>query len=113
AAADETQVISDEDFAGHFDDAMPDVDVDFDVQADEPEAFDDEPAHELRADAVETQDEIPGAEAVSDDAFDLNLDEAFAEPAEEPVAEIAAASSQSAAPAAAIVPPVQAPIADE
>ncbi|TGP89042.1 MULTISPECIES: SPOR domain-containing protein [unclassified Mesorhizobium] len=113
AAADETQVISDEDFAGHFDDAMPDVDVDFDVQADEPEAFDDEPAHELRADAVETQDEIPGAEAVSDDAFDLNLDEAFAEPAEEPVAEIAAASPQSAAPAAAIVPPVQAPIADE
>ncbi|MBZ9738287.1 SPOR domain-containing protein [Mesorhizobium sp. CO1-1-4] len=112
AAANETQAISDEDFVGHFDDAMADVDMDFDVRADEPVAFDEEPAHELLADGFETQDEIPGAEAVSDDAFDLNLDEAFAEPAEEPVAEIAAAPAQPAAPVASIAPP-QAPVADE
>ncbi|KAA3449303.1 sporulation protein [Mesorhizobium sp. SARCC-RB16n] len=113
ATANETQAISDEDFVGHFDDAMADVDVDFDVQADEPEAFDEKQAHELLADAVEPTDEIPGAEAVSDDAFDLNLDEAFAQPAEEPVAEIAAVPTQSAAPVATIAPPVQAINSDE
>ncbi|TPK49627.1 SPOR domain-containing protein [Mesorhizobium sp. B2-5-4] len=113
AAASETQAISEEDFVGHFEDAMADVDVDFDVQADEPEAFDDTQAHQLLADAVDTTDEIPGVEAISDHSFDLNLDEAFALPGEEPVAEIAAAPAQSAAPVATIVPPVQAPIADE
>ncbi|TPM11299.1 SPOR domain-containing protein [Mesorhizobium sp. B2-3-11] len=111
AAASETQAISEEDFVGHFEDAMADVDVD--VQADEPEAFDDTQAHQLLADAVDTTDEIPGVEAISDHSFDLNLDEAFALPGEEPVAEIAAAPAQSAAPVATIVPPVQAPIADE
>ncbi|MEI9423408.1 SPOR domain-containing protein [Mesorhizobium sp. Cs1299R1N1] len=113
ATASETQAISEEDFVDHFDDAMADVDVDFDVQADEPEAFDGTQAHQLLADAVDTTDEIPGVEAISDDAFDLNLDEAFAQPGEEPVAEIAAAPAQSAAPVATIAPPVQAPIADE
>ncbi|TPL75077.1 SPOR domain-containing protein [Mesorhizobium sp. B2-3-15] len=113
ATADETQSISGEDFVGQFDDAMADVDVDFDVQADEPEAFEEPPAHELLADVIGMKDEIPGAEAISDDAFDLDLDEAFAEPAEEPVAEIAAAPAQPMAPAAAIASPVQAPITDE
>ncbi|MBZ9910039.1 SPOR domain-containing protein [Mesorhizobium sp. BR115XR7A] len=112
AAADETQSISGEDFVGQFDDAMADVDVDFDVQADEQEAFEEPRAHELLADVIGTKDEIPGAEAISDDAFDLDLDEAFAEPAEEPVAEIAAAPAQPMA-AAAIASPVQAPITDE
>ncbi|MBZ9668725.1 SPOR domain-containing protein [Mesorhizobium sp. ES1-3] len=111
AAANETQAISDEDFVGHFDDAMADVDVDFDVQADEPGAFDETQAHELLADAVDTKDQNP--DAVSDDASDLNLEEAFAQPAEEPVAEIATAPAQPAAPVATIAPPVQAPIEDE
>ncbi|MBZ9683306.1 SPOR domain-containing protein [Mesorhizobium sp. CO1-1-2] len=111
ATADETQSISGEDFVGQFDDAMADVDVDFDVQADEPEAFEEPRAHELLADVIGTKDEVPGAEAISDDAFDLDLDEAFAEPAEEPAAEIAAAPAQPMA--AAIAPPVQAPITDE
>ncbi|MBZ9698887.1 SPOR domain-containing protein [Mesorhizobium sp. CO1-1-9] len=113
ATADETQSISGEDFVGQFDDAMADVDVDFDVQADEPEAFEEPRARELLADVIGMKDEVPGAEAISDDAFDLDLDEAFAEPAEEPVAEIAAAPAQPMAPAAAIASPVQAPITDE
>ncbi|MER9170831.1 SPOR domain-containing protein [Mesorhizobium australicum] len=113
AAANETHSISGDDLVGQFDDAVADVDVDFDVQADEPEAFEEPRAHELLADVIGTKDEIPGAEAISNDAFDLDLDEAFAEPAEEPVAGIAAAPALPMAPAAAIASPVQAPITDE
>ncbi|WP_352126996.1 SPOR domain-containing protein [Mesorhizobium sp. dw_380] len=102
--------MTDEDFVGHFDDAMTDVDVDF--QADEPVAFDGAEAHEVPVDAVE--DETSKPEAVSDDAFDLNLDDAFAEPAEEPVAEIVAAPVQPMAPVIAAAEPEQAaPVADE
>ncbi|MBZ9794718.1 SPOR domain-containing protein [Mesorhizobium sp. ES1-4] len=111
ATANETQAISDEDFVGQFDDAMADVDVDSDVQAHEPEAFDEVQAHELLAGAVDTKDEISGADGVSDDAFDLNLDEAFGKLPEEPAA--AATAAQPMAPEAAIAPPAQAPIADE
>ncbi|TPM31518.1 SPOR domain-containing protein [Mesorhizobium sp. B2-3-4] len=113
AAEAETQAISDEDFVGHFDNAMADIDAGFDVQADERPAFAGAQTHELPAGVVDTGEEAPNAEAVPDEAFDLNLDEAFAELAEEPVAEIAAAPAQPAAPLAAVAPPVQAPIAEE
>lgn len=112
AVANEAQATSDEDFAGHFDDAMADVDMDFDVQADEPVAFDAADAHDVLADAVNPEGEFSGPEAVSDDAFDLTLDDAFAEPVEEPVAEVAAAV-QPMAPAAVIAEPVRANAADE
>ncbi|QKD03540.1 SPOR domain-containing protein [Mesorhizobium loti] len=113
AATHEAQAISDEDFAGHFDDALADVDMDFDVQADEPVAVDGAQAHEVFADAVDARGAISEPEAVSDDAFDLDLDDAFAE---EPAAEIAAASVQPvapAAPAAIMAEPVRAPVANE
>ncbi|TPK81671.1 SPOR domain-containing protein [Mesorhizobium sp. B2-4-17] len=116
AAANEAQAVSDEAFAGHFDDAMADVGADFDIQADEPVAFDEAEADEVFTHAEETKGEIPSAEPVSDDAFDVNLDDAFAEPAEEPAAELAAAAVQpaaTAAPAANMAEPAQAPMADE
>lgn len=113
AAARDGQAISDESFAGHFDDAMADVDMDFDVRADEPTAFDEPEAHDALADAADATGEIPSPEGMSDDAFDLNLDDAFAETAEEPVAEVAAATVQPAAPEANVAPAVHAPIADE
>lgn len=113
ASANEAEATSDQDFAGHFDDAMADVDMDFDVQADEPVAFDTAQAHAVPADAVEAEGEFP--EAVSDDAFDdLNLDDAFAEPAEEPVAEVAtAAILPLVAPVAHAADPVPAAVTDE
>ncbi|WP_027061155.1 SPOR domain-containing protein [Mesorhizobium loti] len=113
AATNEAQAISDEDFAGHFDDALADVDMDFDVQADEPAAFDGAQTHEVFADAVDAKAAISDPEAVLDDAFDLHLDDAFAE---EPVAEIAAAEVQPVAPeapAAFIAEPVRAPVANK
>ncbi|WP_027052147.1 SPOR domain-containing protein [Mesorhizobium erdmanii] len=109
AASNEAQAISDEDFAGDFDHSMADVDVDFDAQADEPVAFDQPDAHEVPTHAVEANDGTSDFEAVPDDAFDLNFDDAFVEPAEEPVAEVSAAAVQQMAPAK----PVSAPVADE
>ncbi|PBB69218.1 sporulation protein [Mesorhizobium sp. WSM4312] len=116
AAANETQAIADEDFEGHFDDAMADVDMDFEVQADQPVAFDAAEAHEVPAHAVDAMDEFSSSEAVSEDDFDLNLDDSFAEAAEEPVAEVAAAAVQPiapATPAAVMAEPAPAPVADE
>jgi hypothetical protein len=113
AAARDAQAISDENFAGHFDDAMADVDMDFDSRADEPVAFDEPEAHDALADTVDATAETSSPEAASDDAFDLNLDDTFAETVEEPAAEIAAAPVQPAAPAAIAAEPVQAPITDE
>ncbi|BCG80119.1 SPOR domain-containing protein [Mesorhizobium sp. 113-3-3] len=116
AAAHEAEAISDDDFDGRFEAAMADVDMDFDIQADEPVAFDAAEAHEVLADAVGTRGEFSNPEAVSDDSFDLNLDDAFAEPAEEPVAEVAAAAVQPiapATPAAIMAEPAPAPVADE
>ena len=68
----------------------------------------------VRADAVDARDEFSSClKAVSDD-FDLNLDDAFAEPADEPVAEVAAAAVQPTAPAAPVMAePVPAPVANE
>ncbi|TSE12144.1 SPOR domain-containing protein, partial [Mesorhizobium intechi] len=102
AAANEAQAIADQDFEGHFDAAMADVDMNFDVRADQPVAFDAAEAHEVPAHAVDARDEFSNSEAVSEDDFDLNLDGSFAEPAEEPVAEVAAAAVQPAAP---VTPP--------
>lgn len=113
AAAHEAQAISDADFEGHFDDAMADVDMDFAGQADEPVASDGAETPEVLADAVDASGDFSSPEAVSDDAFDLNLDDAFAEPAEEPVAEVAAAAVQPTAPAIPAAEPVRVPVADE
>ncbi|PZV35002.1 SPOR domain-containing protein [Mesorhizobium kowhaii] len=110
---------SDEDFGGHFDDAMADVDMDFasrgdfDSRVDEPVAFDEPEAHDVLADTADAKGEISSPEGASDVGFDLNLDHTFAETAEEPVAEVAAAPAQPVAPAAVAAEPVHAPIADE
>ncbi|RUY22656.1 SPOR domain-containing protein [Mesorhizobium sp. M7A.F.Ca.US.001.04.2.1] len=112
AAALDGQAISDESFAG-LDDAMADVDMDFDVRADEPIAFDEPEAHEVLANAADSTSEISNPEGLSDDAFDLNFEDSFAETVEEPVAEVAAATVQPAAPEANVAPAVHAPIADE
>lgn len=92
AAAAPVQAVSDEsdeDFAGHFDKAMADVDMDFE----EPEV-------------VAIADELSAAapEDAFDDDYDLNFDDALAEEIEEPVAQVAAVAPQPAA---------AAPIADE
>ncbi|QKC83526.1 SPOR domain-containing protein [Mesorhizobium sp. NZP2077] len=113
ATAHEAQAISDEDFEGHFDDAMADVDMDFDVQADEPVAFHGAETHEMLVDAADARADFSSAEAVSDDAFDLNLDDAFAEPVIEPVAEVATAAAQPVGPSAIMAEPVRAPVGDE
>ena len=123
AAAPDVEAISAEHFAGDLDDAMADVDMDFDSRADEPVAFDepethepeaDEPeAHDVRADAVDAKGEISSPEGASDDGFDLDFGDTFAETAEEPIPEVAAATVQPAAPAAFVAEPVHAPIADE
>ncbi|SDA43036.1 SPOR domain-containing protein [Mesorhizobium qingshengii] len=113
AAVSDTQAISNGDFAGHADDAMADVDMDFDVASDRPVAFDAPETHDLLADEVDAKGESHRPAEASDDAFDLNFDDAFVDTAEEPVAEIAAAAVQPAAPAATVAEPVHAPIADE
>ncbi|CAN7514792.1 SPOR domain-containing protein [Mesorhizobium sp. LjRoot246] len=110
AAARET---SDENFAGDFDDAMADVDMDFDSRGDEPVAFEEPEAHDELADAADAKGETSSPEGASDDAFDLEFDDTFAETVEEPVAEVAAAAVQPVAPEADIAPAVQAPITDE
>ncbi|MER8885878.1 SPOR domain-containing protein [Mesorhizobium sp. M0119] len=97
-------VSADEDLAGHLDDAMADVDMDFDVRSngpaeiEEPEFIEDPEAARLSGTA---------AEAAFDDDFDLSFDDAPAEEAEEPVAQVAA---EPVAPAA-VVP--TAPVAEE
>ncbi|RVA85250.1 SPOR domain-containing protein, partial [Mesorhizobium sp. M7A.F.Ca.CA.004.01.1.1] len=90
-----------------------DVDMDFDVRADEPNAFDEPHAHDALVDITDANGDIPIPEGISDDAFDLSLDDAFAETAEEPVAEVAAATVQPAAPEAHVAPAAHAPAADE
>ncbi|MER9973458.1 SPOR domain-containing protein [Mesorhizobium sp. M0085] len=102
-------VSADEDLAGHFDDAMADVDMDFDVRSDgpaeieEPEFIEEQSIEEPEAARLSGT----AAEAAFDDDFDLSFDDAPAEEAEEPVAQVAA---EPAAPAA-VVP--TAPVAEE
>ncbi|RVA11620.1 SPOR domain-containing protein, partial [Mesorhizobium sp. M7D.F.Ca.US.004.03.1.1] len=107
------QAISGEYLAGDFDDAMADVDMDFDSRSDEPVAFDEPQAHDMPADSADAKGEISSPEGASDDAFDLNFDVSFADAIEEPVTEVATATVQPVAPAADVAEPVQAPIADE
>ena len=109
AAARDAEPISDADFAGHFDDAMADVDMDFDSRADEPAAFDAPEAHDVLA--TEAAGEVSGtaSEDALHDAFDLNFDDALAEEVEAPVA---VSPVQTVSPVAATVTP-PAPIADE
>ncbi|UVK45760.1 SPOR domain-containing protein [Mesorhizobium sp. AR07] len=111
ATARDAQAISDADFAGHFDDAMADVDMDFDRRADEPAAFHEHEAHDVLADFADATGEMSSREDALDDAFDLSFDDAAAETANEPVAEVAAAAVQPMAPAATVAP--AAPVADE
>ncbi|MER8386254.1 SPOR domain-containing protein [Mesorhizobium sp. M1428] len=102
-------VSADEDLAGHFDDAMADVDMDFDVRPNEPAEIEEpEFIEELSIEEPEAA-RLSGtaAEAAFDDDFDLSFDDAPAEDAEEPVAQVAA---EPAAPAA-VVP--TAPVAEE
>ncbi|MER8966425.1 SPOR domain-containing protein [Mesorhizobium sp. M0808] len=97
-------VSADEDLAGHFDDAMADVDMDFDVRSNGPAEIE-EPEFVEVPDAARLSG--TAAEAAFDDDFDLSFDDAPAEEAEEPVAQVAA---EPVAPAA-VVP--TAPVAEE
>ncbi|MER9214605.1 SPOR domain-containing protein [Mesorhizobium sp. M0663] len=102
-------VSADEDLAGHFDDAMADVDMDFDVRPNEPADIEEpEFIEELSIEEPEAA-RLSGtaAEAAFDDDFDLSFDDAPAEDAEEPVAQVAA----EPAPPAAVV--ATAPVAEE
>lgn len=99
---------ADENFAGHADD---DVDMDFDVRANEPAEIEEpEFIEELSIEEPEAA-RLSGtaAEAALDDDFDLSFDDAPAEHAEQPVAQVVAA--EPAAQAAAVVP--TAPVAEE
>ncbi|MER8749355.1 SPOR domain-containing protein [Mesorhizobium sp. M1050] len=104
---------SDENLASHLDDGMADVDMDFDVRADEPVASEEPEAHDMLADSADAQGETPSAEAGSDDAFDLNFDDTFAETVEEPATEFVAAPVQPVAPDVIAAEPEQTPIEDE
>lgn len=102
---------ADENFAGHADDAMADVDMDFDVRANEPAEIEEpELIEELSIEEPEAA-RLSGtaAEAALDDDFDLSFDDAPAEHPEQPVAQVVAA--EPAAQAAAVVP--TAPVAEE
>ncbi|MER9875297.1 SPOR domain-containing protein [Mesorhizobium sp. M0195] len=97
--------------AGHADDAMADVDMDFDVRPNEPAEIEEpEFIEELSIEEPEAA-RLSGtaAEAALDDDFDLSFDDAPAEHAEQPVAQVVAA--EPAAQAAAVVP--TAPVAEE
>ncbi|MER8839345.1 SPOR domain-containing protein [Mesorhizobium sp. M0913] len=102
-------VSADEDLAGHFDDAMADVDMDFDVRPNEPAEIEEPEFIEEQSIEEPEAARLSGtaAEAAFDDDFDLSFDDAPAEEAEEPVAQVAA---EPAAPAA-VVP--TAPVAEE
>jgi hypothetical protein len=98
------QGISEEDFAGHFDEAMPEVDMDFEALAEEPAGIDEPQAVEAPVEAAHAADtdssELAGHEAFDDD-FELRIDEAQAE---EPTAVEAPAEAAYVADADADVP---------
>ncbi|PTE11636.1 SPOR domain-containing protein [Mesorhizobium helmanticense] len=101
---------ADEDLAGHFDEAMADVDMDFDVRADESAEIDQPEIDEPEVAA----DELSAATSKDafDDDFDLNFDDALVDDVEEPVAQVASVAPQPTAPAVAAVQPAAA-VADE
>ncbi|MEO5756544.1 MAG: SPOR domain-containing protein [Mesorhizobium sp.] len=106
AVANEVHTSSDQDFVGHFDEAMADVDMDFDSPADELAAVEAPVAHDLFV--ADASDELSGvtSEEALDDAFDLNFDDALAQ---EPTAPVVVAP---VAVAAMAEPAMQAPVAD-
>ncbi|MER8826730.1 SPOR domain-containing protein [Mesorhizobium sp. M0938] len=99
---------SEEEFVGHFEDAMADIDMDFDVRTAEPVEIDasDEP------EAIAANDERSAGitEDAFDDDFDLNFDDALAE---EPVAQAPVVAIQPTVPAAAVQPAAPTAVADE
>ena len=115
ADAYQSQAISDEDFAGHFDDAMADAGIDFDQPADLSVSMIEElDALDVHAEPVAMRDEtvaLASKEAFDHD-FDLNFDDALAEEAHEPLAQVAAPAVQPAV-AIPVVQPVQAPVESE
>lgn len=108
----DAQSIPAEEFTGHFEDAMADVDMDFDIRADEPLAS--EPlasrGSQEAMPARVTGDDVAGraSETALDDAFDMDFDDAFAVTAEEPVAAVA-----PVAPAAPVAQPIPVAVKDE
>lgn len=132
AAADADQGTSNEDFAGHFDDAMADVDMDFEVRADQPAAVDapladETPAaepvyaedHAYDVAPQEAQDVAPQvthdvapheAQEAFDD-FDLTFDDALADEIEAPVVQVAAVPTEPIAAPAVVVERAEAPVA--
>lgn len=132
AAADADQGASNEDFAGHFDDAMADVDMDFAVRSDQPVAVDapltdETPAaesiyaedHAYDTASQEAQDVAPQvthdvapheAQEAFDD-FDLTFDDALADEIEAPVAQTAADPAEPIAAPAVVVERAEAPVA--
>lgn len=118
ADAYQSQAISDEDFAGHFDDAMTDAGIDFDQPAAPSVSMIEElDALDGHAESVATRDETVGLapKEAFDHDFDLNFDDALAEEAHEPLAQEATPAVQPAVtvPVAPVVQPVQAPVASE
>ncbi|UVK36569.1 SPOR domain-containing protein [Mesorhizobium sp. AR10] len=115
AVADAEKGIADEDFTDHFDDAMADVDMDFEVRADQPVAVDEPLADDAFAGAVDASDDaydVAPQEAFDD--FDLTFDDALVEDIEEPVAQIAAVPAQpTVAPAVTVEPAAPVAAADE
>ncbi|MBZ9677234.1 SPOR domain-containing protein [Mesorhizobium sp. ES1-1] len=107
----DAQTIDDEDFTGHFEDAMADVDMDFDIQADEPlvsSVFQEaRSAHNTGGDVADYASGYASG-ATSDDSFDMDFDDAFAVAAEEPVAAVAPVT-----PAPAVAEPAPVAAKDE
>ncbi|SJM34065.1 SPOR domain-containing protein [Mesorhizobium delmotii] len=103
---------SGEDFVGHYD-AMADVDMDFEVRTAEPVEIDEPEIDEPEAIAAKDGPSAATPEDAFDADFDLSLDEALAEEAEEPVAQASGVAAQPTAPAAVVQPAAPAPVADE
>ncbi|RWM79082.1 SPOR domain-containing protein [Mesorhizobium sp.] len=103
---------SGEDFASHYD-AMADVDMDFDGRTAEPVEVDEPEIDEPEAVAAKNGPSVETPEDAFDADFDLSLDDALAEQAEEPVAQASGVAAQPTAPAAVVQPAAPAPVADE
>ncbi|RWK66145.1 MAG: SPOR domain-containing protein [Mesorhizobium sp.] len=103
---------SGEDFASHYD-AMADVDMDFDGRTAEPVEVDEPEIDEPEAVAATDESSVETPEDVFDADFDLSLDDALAEQAEEPVVQASRVAAQPTAPAAVVQPAAFAPVADE
>ncbi|PAP92217.1 sporulation protein [Mesorhizobium wenxiniae] len=104
---------SDEDFAGHFDNVMVDVDMDFDVRTAEPVEIDEPEIDESEAIVAKHEPSAETPEDAFDADFDLSFEDALAEEAEKPVPQASGVAAQPTAPAAGVQSAAPAPIADE